>query len=399
MKHLILLLAVLSGLNAMAQNPKPAPAAYAIIKGHITNHIEDMWDYSEINYLEFKTLSVPVDKNGDFFKRIKIDENYKCVFFRDGNGLVVNLQKNDTILVNFDGKNAFNTIVIRASQPERDKEIQTFITLRTFENNSAEEVHNLFTNMELTDSAKFKKINRLYNKQIEILFAGGSRDNYRNSATDIYFHYASYLLQLRLLPAYDLFIEHPTENTKNNAALTNKNAYTTECDEWYKNSSEYRDFVFDYVRFFQAFNSWVTGAGNEVPYVVGLSEGYRGLAAFHTLEMSDWFTTKNILSNFDFAPFNDAVTVYKTFASKVKTPKYADTLKQFFVNIQRLKPGMPAPGFTLKDDNGKQVSLSQFRGKVVYIDFWGVGCGPCVYDIKNEYRHCMKNIWTRILYL
>jgi thiol-disulfide isomerase/thioredoxin len=40
--------------------------------------------------------------------------------------------------------------------------------------------------------------------------------------------------------------------------------------------------------------------------------------------------------------------------------------------------------FTLKNDKGQSVSLSDFKGKVVYIDFWGVGCGPCIYDIKNH---------------
>lgn len=37
-----------------------------------------------------------------------------------------------------------------------------------------------------------------------------------------------------------------------------------------------------------------------------------------------------------------------------------------------------APDFTLKDLNGKDVSLSQFRGKWVVIDFWGSWCGWCV---------------------
>src|SRR3546814_3113417 len=28
-------------------------------------------------------------------------------------------------------------------------------------------------------------------------------------------------------------------------------------------------------------------------------------------------------------------------------------------------------------------SLADFKGKVVYIDFWGVYCGPCIYDIQH----------------
>ncbi|MBB5440611.1 thiol-disulfide isomerase/thioredoxin [Pedobacter sp. AK017] len=58
-----------------------------------------------------------------------------------------------------------------------------------------------------------------------------------------------------------------------------------------------------------------------------------------------------------------------------RNPLYIRELRQF---KSKFVTGVPAYNFTLADQNGKMRSLSEFKGKVVLLDFWFTGCKNCI---------------------
>jgi len=79
-----------------------------------------------------------------------------------------------------------------------------------------------------------------------------------------------------------------------------------------------------------------------------------------------------------------AQVFYRTFRQHNRDSTLARNLRLAIAKKQKLSPGSPAPAFTLLDNTGKSVSLSDFKGKVVYLDFWGTWCGPCMKEMTES---------------
>lgn len=74
----------------------------------------------------------------------------------------------------------------------------------------------------------------------------------------------------------------------------------------------------------------------------------------------------------------------KSFIEENDNEIYNSVLRMAYREAKGIEHGSEAPAFDLKDVNGTTVSLSDFKGKVVYLDFWASWCSPCVLKMRNS---------------
>ena len=84
---------------------------------------------------------------------------------------------------------------------------------------------------------------------------------------------------------------------------------------------------------------------------------------------------------------------FNKFTTKIKESPTGIAIADRLAKDKSLVAGNPAPPFTKKDKDGNDVSLSDYKGQYLLIDFWGTWCGPCrqshphLIEMYHKYSH------------
>jgi hypothetical protein len=348
-----------------------------VIKGTVLHPVNDFIIVSVDGLLENRTDSVLVSDFGYFKQEITVGTgNYVTITFSN-QYLRFPVLPGDTVDLTLD--ESLLTYNLTTSNPQRKREITAVIDNSALFDGRLEEIN------AAAEKRSDSLLNVIYNQQLKDFLQRIQQPSPRIKETilEIYYRHLTYWLWFNPVCAL-----RPNEKiigkelyNKFASLIPSDQEYLTLNEPLFYTSDHYRTFLLNFKNTDPLLTkSDTTRLNNPVNYQVR----YQTIIGdVQTPVIRDWLIMNFIKDTYRGGSYVDALRLSDEYKPLCHDTVIKERIKRMDLEFARLKNGNQAPDFTLEDMNGNNVSLSDFKGKWVYLNFWSVTCGACIGDFMK----------------
>lgn len=144
-------------------------------------------------------------------------------------------------------------------------------------------------------------------------------------------------------------------------------------DKWLTQISEYTNYMAGAVSLLAN-----QGKGSDLSYDVRIENAMKYVIDnIKSQEIKDYLLGMYAVAFIQEVGVNSAANVKEMVEKNVVDPEVLAMFAQTYAGGESLAAGVPSPDFKMTSIDGKEYTLADFKGRVLYIDIWATWCAPC----------------------